>query len=335
MGMYNWFADKLDEVNWNAKININKKFVANFFEKELLPYLFTTTIDVVHNFSGENPQVITLMSGGIDSSVTAELISKSLQLYTNTTGHKSTFYLLTFKNCKSQEDLFYASFFIDRLKKKYKEINIKHLKKNFSSIEKLSERFLSELTSFSAMRYNFSHIFPRLMNSFALEFSERIGGCFVDSVNLTELSLGEFNVGEGANYYLLSDFYKSMVYMLGRKLNIPKAIMQRDPINSSTGVSKIKNYFGKIPATTTPEDAFNVLDLVIYLIREKSYLPNEIVKNFKHSQKFVDNVYKWLTFNKKKMDSITNSPLSYKNFMSKKFEKIKELIFYPSFIEEM
>jgi hypothetical protein len=115
--------------------------------------------------------------------------------------------------------------------------------------------------------------------------------------------------------------------MLGRKLNIPKAIMQRDPINSSTGISKIKNYFGKVPATMTPEDVFNVLDLVIYLIREKGCLPNEIVNKFKHSQKFVDNVYKWLIFNREKMDLSTNSPLSYKNVMRDKFEKIKELIF--------
>lgn len=327
MGLYNWFADKLDEVNWNAKININEKSVSNFFEKELLPYLFTSTIDSITNFSGEKPHAITLLSGGIDSSVTAEIISKSLQLYTHTTGHKSTFYLITFENCKSPEDLFYANFFVDNLKKKYKEINIKHLKKNFSSIEKLSESFLGELTSFSTRQYNFSHIFPRLMNSFALEFSERVGGCFVDSINLTELLLGEFNVGEDANYYLLSDFYKSMVYMLGRKLNIPRVIIRRDPINSSTGLSKIKNYFGETPATTTPEDIFNVLDLVIYLIHEESYLPSEIAKNLKHSQKFADNVYRWLIFNKKKMSSITDSPLSCTNCISDKFKKIKKSIF--------
>jgi hypothetical protein len=46
------------------------------------------------------------------------------------------------------------------------------------------------------------------MNVFAPEFSEKIGGCFVDSVNLTELSLDEFNVGEDANYYLLLIFTK-------------------------------------------------------------------------------------------------------------------------------
>lgn len=57
------------------------------------------------------------MSGGIDSSVTAEIISRSLQLYTRTTSHKSTFFLITFENCKSREDLFYANFFVNSLKK--------------------------------------------------------------------------------------------------------------------------------------------------------------------------------------------------------------------------
>lgn len=84
---------------------------------------------------------------------------------------------------------------------------------------------------------------------------------------------------------------QSQVFDLGERLEIPRYVIDRNPINSTFGTDKIKSYFGEIPEGITARDVYAVLDPILFHIFDKKMRPRRIAKKIGHSQKFVERVY--------------------------------------------
>jgi NAD+ synthase len=90
---------------------------------------------------------------------------------------------------------------------------------------------------------------------------------------------------------LLGGLYKSEIYEIARILEIPECVIKRRPINSTWANDKVGTYFGEIPEGLTPEEAYQVLDAVLYGLYDLRYTPSRVAIDLGHNLDFVRRVY--------------------------------------------
>jgi len=286
---YYRFADKADEVNWNARYKPNQEFLA-----KLIPLILSFTDSSIRKVIDDKTSLRALVtiSGGLDSSVSTMLAAEAMRKAKNNGSVKSTsLILLAFKGI-SDEDLEYARRFGNFITSSYTDLPVYYQESDLTPLLRAIDDHTEELVVASTRQKLYAGgLTTRLINLVGLEVSDKIGHCFINTTNGTEVVLGEFVIGAGGEYAPLVDFYKSRVYDIGELIGIPKFVLERPPINSTYGTDKIHTYFGEIPAGLTPRDVYAVLDPVLYLIYNKGFKPRTIAKGLGHSEKFVKNVY--------------------------------------------
>lgn len=283
------FADKIDEVNWEAKYKHNNNFL-----KFMMPYLLNYTEESIKKvtFDKKDLRAVVGLSGGLDSCVSALLTANAM---TSAIDRKSSdngrLILMTF-NGMSQEDFKYGKLFGNYLKEKFKKIEIKCIEKDLRPLIKNIHGFTDDMI----VKTKGTKIYPgevtsRIINLLTLEYGDKTGHCCVDSTNGSEIILGEIVLGSGFEYSPISDLYKSQVFDIAEFLNIPKYIIDRNPINSTFGTDKIHSYFGEIPDGFSSRDIYSVLDPVLFYVFDKKMKPSTITRKLGHSKKFVERVY--------------------------------------------
>ena len=284
------FADKIAEVNWDARYRQDNEFL-----KALIPSIYSfidTSIRKVIQNQNELRAVVTL-SGGLDSSVTSIITAKTMQIAKNAgTAKNTSLVLLAFRGV-SEEDLEYARKTANEISLTYSDIPIHYQEKDLVKLLRKVDKYTEEIVSSSKVqRLYVGGLATRLINTIGLEFGDKTGHCLINSTNGTEVMLGEFVIGCGAECSPIVDFYKSRVYDIAELIDVPKFVLNRNPINSTYGTDKISTYFGEIPTNLTPRDVYAVLDPVLYLVHNKGYKPLTIVKRLGHSKSFAENIYK-------------------------------------------
>lgn len=284
------FADRKEEVNWEAKYKPNPDFI-----KKLLPYIYNYTAESIKRvtFNKDSLKAVIGLSGGLDSSAATLIVAESMRR-TRKAGrvNDNSLVLVTFRGM-SEEDLVQARLFAQYIKSEYEDLPISYLEEDLTEllthINALTDKMVSET---GRKKIYSGELATRLISSCVLEYGDKTGHCAIDTTNGTEILLGEFVIGAGADYAPISDFYKSQVYDMAEALGVPDFILDRPPINSTFGNDKVASYFGETPAGLKPKDAYAVLDPVISLIHDKGLGPRKISEHLGHSLKFTENVYK-------------------------------------------
>ena len=283
------FAEKADEVNWNVRYKPNDRFM-----KFMIPHMLDCAEESIKKvtFEKENLRAVIGLSGGLDSCVSAWLIANAMSRGIERESSKSgKLTLLTF-NGMSQEDLEYGRKFGEDLKEKFPKIEIKYIERDIRPLMKKIHDFTEEMINSTKGNKTYpGELATRLMCLSILEYADKTGHCEIDSTNGSEIVLGEIVLGMGFEYSPISDLYKSQVFDLGNIMNIPKYIMDRNPINSTFGNDKIKSYFGEIPENFKARDVYAVLDTILFHIFDKKMKPTEIAQKLGHSETFIKKVY--------------------------------------------
>lgn len=283
------FAEKVDEVNWNARYKPNNEFLSF-----MMPYMLNYAEESIKKvtFEKKDLRAVVGLSGGLDSCVSALLVANAMFQGINLgSSEKGRLVLMTF-NAMSQEDLEYGRMFGNYLNKKFQEIKIKYIERDLRSLMKTIHNFTEETIRKTRGRKIYpGELSSRLMNLVTLEYADKTGHCCVDSTNGSEIVLGEIVLGSGFEYSPLSDLYKSQVFDIAEFLDMPKYIVNRNPINSTFGIDKIHSYFGEIPNRFSARDIYAVLDPVLFHIFDKKMKPRVIARKLGHSIKFVERVY--------------------------------------------
>lgn len=283
------FAENIEEVNWDARYKSNDKFL-----EFVIPYLIDYTEKSIKKvtFEENNLRAVVGLSGGLDSCVSALLTANAMTSGINRRTSKSGRLVLFNFNGMSSEDFIYGKRFGDFLKKKFKDIEIVSSEKDLRPLIKN----VHNLTDSMIRKTNSIKIYPgevtsRIMNALTLEYADKTSHCCIDSTNGSEIILGEIVLGSGFEYSPLADFYKSQVFDIAELLDMPKYIIDRNPINSTFGIDKIHSYFEEIPKDFNARDVYAVLDPVLFYIFDKKMKPLGISKKLDHSKKFVEKVY--------------------------------------------
>ncbi|NOZ81620.1 MAG: hypothetical protein GXO63_00510, partial [Candidatus Micrarchaeota archaeon] len=193
----------------------------------------------------------------------------------------------------SDEDYYFGRKFAKEIEKEFHDISIRTYEKDFTSVLKGIDSLTDEIVySLGEEKIYSGELATRLIDLITLEVADKSGHCAIDSTNGTEIVLGEFVIGGGCECLPLVDFYKSQVYDIAEIIGVPEFVIARDPINSTFGSNKIKNYFGEITDNYTSRDVYNVLDPVLYSLYDKKLDPIVVSKMFGHSLKFVKKVYR-------------------------------------------
>ena len=130
----------------------------------------------------------------------------------------------------------------------------------------------------------------RLIDCITLEFANKTLHCSMDSTNYSEIVLGEINLGAGCECAPQTCMYKSQIFDLSEIVGVPNYIIDRHPINSTFGHSKLNGYFGQLPDALSPREVYRVLDLVLFMLYDLGFLPGVVAEKLGHSNKFVENV---------------------------------------------
>jgi len=283
------FADKAEEVNWDARYKSNEKFL-----EFIIPYLIDYTEESIKKvtFEENNLRAVVGLSGGLDSCVSAFLTAETMRLGINRGSSKSARLALLSFDAMSSEDFTYSKRFEKFLKEKFRNIEIisfeKDLRHLIKNVHNLTDDMIRET---NAVKIYPGELASRMINTLTLEYADKTGHCCIDSTNGTEIILGEIVLGSGFEYSPLGDFYKSQVFDIAESLGIPKYIINRNPINSTFGIDKINSYFGEIPKNFSARDVYAILDPVLFYIFERKMKPITISKKLGHSKKFVEKVY--------------------------------------------
>jgi len=182
--------------------------------------------------------VVVGLSGGVDSSVTAKLCLEAL-------GKDKVLVLIMPERGVNDEDLKDAVEFARREGFKYKVIDISEMLNNIESMLGLKSQ---------RARIN---IRPRLRMLILYAHANELNYLVVGTSNKSELLLGYFTkYGDGAaDLYPIGDLYKTQVYSLARKLNIPQKILKKAPSAGLYPGQRDKDELGF---------SYDILDKVLY-----------------------------------------------------------------------
>ena len=283
------FAEKAEEVNWDFRYRPNLSFMRN-----LIPYMLDHAEESIKKvtFKERDLKAVIGLSGGLDSCVSAWLVANAMSRgIKRKSSDNGRLVLMTF-NGMSQEDLEYGRRFAKDVERNFKDIDIQYAERDIRPLMCSLHDFTDDIiyTTRGTKIYP-GELATRLIDLLTLEYADKTGHCGVDSTNGSEIVLGEIVIGAGLEYSPISDLYKSQVFDLGEALKSPQYILDRNPINSTFGIDKVKSYFGEIPQGLTVRDVYAVLDLVLFYIFDKKMKPVEIAKKAGHSLRFVERVY--------------------------------------------
>ncbi len=299
MGNYHWFADKIEEVNWKAACSYEREFIEKLYARVLYSYR-----EFIHRYPWLN--FLIPISGGLDSSTVAWcMIEMAKQAIKD--GHVDGLNIVMINFISEEND--YATRFYKTTAEKYPTVPIQFLSLDIRTQLKQLEEETDRLLQRTRVNWSpYTFLPARIRDSILLELEGRLGYCLIDSFNMTEYILGEFNTGTGTHHFPFLDFYKSMLYELGRLVGLPEWIILRRPINSATGRDKLEDYFGEIPSYFKPEDVFKVLDPVLYRIYVKKIPSLEVAQELGHSEAFTKRVENWVFWQKyKQILSLNNT----------------------------
>lgn len=284
------FSDKKADVNWEAKYKPNPDFV-----RRLLPYIYDYTAKSIRRVTSNDSSLNAVigLSGGLDSSVATILTAESMQKAKQSGSvTDNSLVMLTFRGM-SGEDLTLARSFAQYVVSKYGDLSIRYQEEDLTGLLVNVNNFTDRIVVETGRPKIYSgELATRLINSCILEYADKTGHCAIDATNGTEVLLGEFVIGAGAEYSPLSDFYKSQVYDMAEILGVPDFVINRPPINSTFGNDKISSYFGEIPDGLKPRGVYAVLDPVLHLIYDRNLGPRKISEQLGHSLPFAESVYK-------------------------------------------
>jgi len=289
--MWRWyrFAEKANEVNWNARYVPNKNFI-----RFMLPYLLKHTEDSVKKVTYEKDghmRAVVNVSGGLDSCTSAWLIARAMQEgIRRKSSKRGRLVLLTF-NGLSKEDFKYGKRFQRDLKREFSELDVECAESNLNplmrSVHSLTDKVIK---STKGKKISPGSTLTRLVSLAGLEYADTTGHCAIDATNGSEIILGEIVLGAGCEYAPLSDLMKSQVFDLADVLSIPSYVSERNPVNSTYGIDKIHSYFGEIPKGLSARDVYAVLDPILFQIHELKRSPEKVAEKLGHSLQFVKNV---------------------------------------------
>ncbi len=169
-------------------------------------------VNAIHSFYKKNDfqKAIIGLSGGIDSSVTAALLVKSL-------GKENV--LGAYLPCGNQNDLADVKALCKLLKIKFLVIDISPA---FIAINKVLNNHDKLVKANIASRLRMVHLYA---------LANQNKGFVCGTTNKAEYQLGYFTkFGDGAcDFEPLLNLYKSEIYQLAKELNIPKSIIDKVP----------------------------------------------------------------------------------------------------------
>jgi NAD+ synthetase len=284
-------SESVDEVNWNARCDPDRKFL----EYYALPELIKFSEDAVKRTTYDNERVkaVVGLSGGLDSTVVGYLMAECISWSLKKRRTEEPSLVLIGFNDTNSDDSHYVQKVANDLIRTYPTLPISFVETELSDSLRFVDGKSDEIIRLSKKEKHYTgELSTRLMNLFLLEFADRTNHCAVNATNGTEIVLGEFCIGAGGDYAPIADFYKSSVYVLGEILGVPEYVLYREPINSTFGNNKVKSYFREIPDEIPPREVYNVLDPILFGLFNKKYKPSTVSRHLGHGQRFVERVYK-------------------------------------------
>lgn len=283
------FAEKIDEVNWDARYKPN-----NIFLEFMIPHMLDHAEKSMKKitFDEKKLRAVIGLSGGLDSCVSGWLIAKAMSRGLNRGSSETGRLVLMTFNGMSQDDLDYGRRLGKDLKEGFPEIDVQYVERDLRPLMRDVHSFTDEMIQQSLGKKVYpGELATRLIDLITLEYADKTSHCGIDSTNGSEIVLGEIVIGAGLEYSPICDLYKSQVFDVGEVLGLPTYIIDRNPINSTFGTDKINSYFGEIPKGLVARDVYAVLDPILFHIFDKKMRPAEIAHKLGHSQKFVERVH--------------------------------------------
>lgn len=296
------FADRLDEVNWNARYRPN-----NDLMMRLMPRMYDFVDNTIREmtFNPDCLSAVVGISGGIDSAVTAWITAETMRRARKAGTAKETSLVMLAFNGLSEEDLVNARRFSEEISSEFRDIPLTYAERDLRPLLKEVDSYTGEIITSTERKEKYSgELSTRLIYLVLLEYADRTSHCLMDPANGSEIVLGEFVVGCGVDCSPISDLYKSQVYDIAELIGIPRFIIDRPPINSTFGNDKIRSYFGEIPEGLSPRDVYRVLDPILHLAFIKKMKPPAIARRLGHSLSFVEKVHQRI----KNQDNRRNIP---------------------------
>jgi NAD+ synthase len=281
------FSDSLDQVNWRAKAKIERGII----EEMLFPSLTEWLSEAIRKVSYGYSTALVSLSGGIDSSTVAYITAEALLKM-----RRPRSLVLLYFNGNYEEDDKYVNIVVNDMVKRYNDdIDISFVSYDIQPILKTVHASVSCLVEKTGRQQVYVGELPtRVINQHAIELADRIGHTLVGSTNATEFVLGEFVLGCQEQVSPFLALYKSVIYELARVVNVPEEIINRPPVNSTWNNDKVRTYFKEMP-NISAEEAYNVLDPVLYGLHDLKLSPPRVARELRHSLSFVSRVYNRIT----------------------------------------
>lgn len=258
-----------------------------------MPSIYDFISQSIHRvtYNPRDLKAVVGVSGGLDSSVTTWLTAEAMRrAKQNSSAQETSLVLLAFRGM-SEEDLEYGRRFADQVRAHFSDLPIDYLERDLTGLLRSIDRTTDDLVRCASKPKVYSgELATRLIDCVTLEFANKSSHCSMDSTNYTEIVLGEINLGAGCECAPQTSFYKSQVWDLAEIIGVPQFVLDRPPINSTFGHSKVAGYFAEIPENLTPREVYRVLDLVLFMIYDLGYQPGQVAEKLGHSIRFVDGV---------------------------------------------
>ncbi len=285
-GLYR-FSERLDQVNWTAR-RVQDTQNAEYLVPHICKFLDQNIRRV--NYDSNNLRAIIGVSG-IDSAVSAWLAAETMQrAKKQQTAQETDLFMVNFR-AMNLEDEQYGRYCYQALRNAYRDLNIHFHWADMTNVIK----GVDEITEGILETTKHPKSWPAepttgLIDVTTVSMGYKVWAAALDSTNKTEEVLGEINIPSGCSIKILANLWKSQVYDLGEILGIPKTILNRKPINSTYGTSKIDSYFGEIPSGFTPRETYQVLDLVLEQLYQDGKSVDEVSQGLGHSKEFIQRV---------------------------------------------
>lgn len=222
------------------KLSIDFEAVTNYIVERLREYL---------EFSNRKGGVVGL-SGGIDSAVTAALLTRATDNY---------FFLIMPSSSTPKKDIDDALRLVRMIKAedKYAYIDIDSIVDNFALQVKTNDKYV------------IGNIKARVRMILLYAYAQKLGYLVIGTGDKSELMLGYFTkYGDGGVDVLpIGDLYKTQVRMLGRYLGLPEDIVTKP---SSPALWEGQTAEGEIGID------YDTIDSVLYLRFDEMRKPEEI-----------------------------------------------------------
>ncbi len=285
------FSDGKD-VNWDARVrNLSplvtklvpelKRFVDHASRKIITPFSQNAIVPY--------SRMVVPVSGGLDSCTSAWLCAQAIE---EKPRHKDDFLtLLGFVgNGLNPEDQLALEAYRQKFEERFGGIPHKIIIKNIETLLEDVNQTTQGMLGNTERYINLTQC--RVISMLTMNYADSHGSAGVDSTNKDEVILSEIALGTGYEVNPLGDLYKSVVYELARQIGVPNHVLKRDAQNSSLGNSKVNSYFERLPEGFTSEDAFQILDPVLYCY-ENNWSQERTAESLEHGIHFVRNVFEY------------------------------------------